>query len=546
MKYCYDGSRRFNIKSFDCADKGEFKERHEAIAEFTHNLEKINEYQQKLFAEQKEGIIFVFQAMDAAGKDGAVRAVLSCLSPQGVSESSFKTPSAEEGRHDYLWRIVKALPEKGQIAIFNRSHYEDVLVQKVHSYYANYKWADRIEQDKLIDQRYGQIRDFEKYLWENSFRVVKIFLNVSKEEQARRFISRIDTPKKNWKFSSSDVKEREFWDDYMDAYETAINRTARPCAPWYVVPADHKWYARLVISRIVLEELEKIDPQWPEIDEEERQTFDQLRARLALECELVEEEKEDKKYKIRPADTAISLALKSDISASKRKKLEKKLKRHVAETFTEEFGVSEETRDAIGELYLQFEEQETTAEAEVAKELGSEYEMMKDDLRALVAGRGKEGKKLYSRFKKDVKARIALHDDAVNALYLRYAENVRQFVTDFDQDLAEGMDPAAALEGFRAAISCEYETHRTDATELAEETGEALSSLYGKYVLIAGSFEPEEEEAEMDWELVDFEDEDPDTTEETLFDAFADEADEADEPDEAGGADEAEASEVEE
>ena len=191
--YKYDGRRKFNVHSFDCADKGVFSERHEAIEEFTENLEKINEYQQKLFAEQKEGIIFIFQAMDAAGKDGAVRAVLSCLSPQGVSEHSFKVPSAEENRHDYLWRFWDAIPEKGSISIFNRSYYEDVLVQKIHKIYEKNKYADRIDLDTMIDKRYEQIRNFEKYLWENSIRVVKIFLNVSKDEQARRFISRIDT-----------------------------------------------------------------------------------------------------------------------------------------------------------------------------------------------------------------------------------------------------------------------------------------------------------------------------------------------------------------
>ena len=199
--YKYDGTRRFSIKKFDCSDKGSFNERHEAIDEFTKNLEKINEYQQKLFAEQKEGIIFIFQAMDAAGKDGAVRAVLSCLSPQGVSEHSFKVPSAEENRHDYLWRFWDAIPEKGAISIFNRSYYEDVLVQKVHEIYKKNKYADRIDLDTMMDKRYEQIRNFEKYLWDNSIRVVKIFLCVSKDEQGRRFISRVDTPKKNWKFS---------------------------------------------------------------------------------------------------------------------------------------------------------------------------------------------------------------------------------------------------------------------------------------------------------------------------------------------------------
>ncbi len=290
--YRYDGSRKFNVRSFDCSDKGEFRNKQEAADEFAANLEKINEYQQKLFAAQKEGIIFVFQAMDAAGKDGAVRAVLSCLSPQGVSEHSFKVPSSEENRHDYLWRFWRAIPEKGSISIFNRSYYEDVLVQKIHKIYEKNPHADRIDMDTVIDKRYEQIRNFEKYLWENSIRVVKIFLNVSKEEQAKRFISRIDTPKKNWKFSSGDIDERAYWDEYMDAYETCINRTARKDTPWYVVPADHKWYARLIVSRIILNELEDMDPEWPVLDDEEKEKMQACRDLLASEIELPEETEE--------------------------------------------------------------------------------------------------------------------------------------------------------------------------------------------------------------------------------------------------------------
>ena len=314
--YKYDGSKKFKIKNFDCADKGEFNSRHESLKEFTKNLEKINEYQQKLFAEQKEGIVFVFQAMDAAGKDGAVRAVLSCLSPQGVSEHSFKVPSSEENRHDFLWRFWRAMPEKGHISILNRSYYEDVLVQKVHKIYENNLFADRIEMDSIIDNRYEAIRNFEKYLWDNSIRVVKIFLNVSKDEQARRFISRIDTPKKNWKFSSGDIEEREYWDDYMDAYEKCINKTARENSPWYVVPADHKWYARLVISRIVLNELKDMNPSWPILDEEEMGKMSSYRDKLAAETAVLEDDSnEDDGGKVKPADVAIENAIRADFEA---------------------------------------------------------------------------------------------------------------------------------------------------------------------------------------------------------------------------------------
>ncbi len=301
-KYKFDSSKKFDVHDFDCADKGKFKDRSEVAEEFAKNLEKIYEYQQKLYAEQKEGIIFVFQAMDAAGKDGAIRAVLSTLSPQGVSEHSFKVPSSEENRHDYLWRFWDALPEKGSISIFNRSYYEDVLVQKVHKIYEKNSYADRIDRDRIIDKRYDQICNFEKYLWENSIRVVKIFLNVSKDEQARRFISRIDTPKKNWKFSGGDVDERAFWDEYMDAYETCINRTATKNTPWYVVPADHKWYARLIISRIVLQELKNMDPKWPVLPDEEKSQLQNYRDLLAKEVD-VPEEKEVNAQKEKEVDT---------------------------------------------------------------------------------------------------------------------------------------------------------------------------------------------------------------------------------------------------
>jgi len=262
-----------DLSKFDPADTGDFKDRKEAEAAMEKNLVRINELQQKLYADGKEGVVFLFQAMDAAGKDGTIRAVLSCLSPQGVTESSFKVPSSTELAHDYLWRIAKCLPEKGQIAIFNRSHYEDVLVGKIHKLYENYAWADRIDRDKIIEHRYDDIRHWEEYLYHNSIRMVKIFLNVSKEEQARRFLSRLQEEKKNWKFSSSDMKEREYWDEYQQAFEDAINETSTKVCPWYVVPADHKWYMRWVVSEIIRETLEEMDPHWPEADEEDKESF---------------------------------------------------------------------------------------------------------------------------------------------------------------------------------------------------------------------------------------------------------------------------------
>ena len=248
---------------FDPDDTGDFSGREEAAAAMAENLARINELQQRLYAEKKEGVIFLFQAMDAAGKDGTIRAVLSCLSPQGVTESAFKAPTSTELAHDFLWRVQQCVPEKGQIAIFNRSHYEDVLIGRVHKLYEHQARADRIDPDKIIEYRYQDIRHWEEYLYHNSIRMVKIFLNVSRREQAKRFLSRIEEPEKNWKFSAADMAEREYWDDYQDAFADAINATATPECPWYVVPADHKWYMRYAVSQIIADTLEEMDPRWP-------------------------------------------------------------------------------------------------------------------------------------------------------------------------------------------------------------------------------------------------------------------------------------------
>ncbi len=272
-KYRYDGTEPFRIKKAStdetslCDDKKIAKEKME------QNEEELDELQQKLYAEKKEGLIVLFQAMDAAGKDGTIRHVLQCLSPHGVYEAAFKSPSSNELAHDYLWRIVQQVPAKGEIAIFNRSHYEDVLIGKVKSLYASQAQARRIDLDKVIPNRYEDIRNFEKYLWNNNVRVVKIFLNISKEEQAKRFLSRIEEPEKNWKFSSGDVEERAYWDAYMEAFEDAVNKTATKHSPWYVVPADNKWYMRYVVSEIILNELRDMDPQYPVVTKERLEEF---------------------------------------------------------------------------------------------------------------------------------------------------------------------------------------------------------------------------------------------------------------------------------
>lgn len=495
--YKFDGSSRFNIKKFDCADKGEFTERHEAIREFTENLEKINEYQQKLFAEGKEGIIFVFQAMDAAGKDGAVRAVLSCLSPQGVSEHSFKVPSAEENRHDFLWRFWDALPEKGSISIFNRSYYEDVLVQKVHEIYRKNKFADRIDMDEIIDQRYEQIRNFEKYLWENSIRVVKVFLNVSKEEQANRFISRIDTPKKNWKFSSGDIDEREYWDEYMDAYETCINRTARKNAPWYVVPADHKWYARLIISRIVLNELKDMDPQWPVLSDEEKEKLAQYRELLVGQTKPREEDDEDAEavMNAKPSDIAVGIALKNDRQALSEKKFRKLLKKSVFDNFCERFGVGEETKEQLGKVYLDYEELEATAEADDVAALKAFYKEKKNLLAENLAGYGKEARKLLERYKKLFKEQIDVFTDATNDSYARFEEEVRGFMTAYELAVStEGTDAEEALDQYALGLQEAYFAHRAEAAEGRAAVEQKMEEIAAECAAIAEAFHVEEPE----------------------------------------------------
>ena len=286
MSDCYKicGRGQYHKDDFDTGSTGSFKNARQAREAMAENLEKINELQQKLYAEKREGVIFLFQAMDAAGKDGTIRAVLSCLSPQGVTEAAFKAPTSTELAHDFLWRVEQCVPEKWQIAIFNRSHYEDVLIGKVHQLYKGQRWARHVDPDKILEHRYEDIRNWEKYLYHNSIRMVKIFLNVGKEEQARRFLSRIREEKKNWKFSAADVQERAFWDDYQAAFEDAINETATKACPWYVVPADHKWYMRWMVSQIIRETLEEMDPHWPKADDEERALFSRYEAQLAAEA----------------------------------------------------------------------------------------------------------------------------------------------------------------------------------------------------------------------------------------------------------------------
>ena len=281
--YRFDGSRKFSIKDSSTNETSLCPDKEQALKKMAENDAVMDNLQAKLYAAKKEGVIFLFQAMDAAGKDGTIRSVLTCLSPHGVHEAAFKAPSSEDLAHDFLWRIEQQVPAKGEIAIFNRSQYEDVLIAKVKKLYLSQAHADRLNPDEILKNRYKDICHYEEYLYHNSIRTVKIFLHVSKEEQARRFLSRIEEPKKNWKFSESDWEERGYWDAYQDAFEDAINETATKDAPWFVIPADHKWYMRYLVSEIIRKTLEDMDPHYPEVTKERLEKFETLKKQIEKE-----------------------------------------------------------------------------------------------------------------------------------------------------------------------------------------------------------------------------------------------------------------------
>lgn len=245
----------------------------DAKEQLTRDVEKLAELQDMLYAQDRYSVLVIFQAMDAAGKDGTIKHVMSGINPQGCQVYSFKQPSAEELDHDYLWRISRSLPERGRIGIFNRSQYEDVLIGKVHpeiilsSKLPGIKSLEDIDTD-FWKRRYRQINDFERYLTENGTVILKFFLNVSKEEQKKRFLERLNDPAKNWKFSSSDIAERKFWDDYMNAYADVLTETSTEVAPWYVVPADNKWFMRYAVGRIICERMKQLDLHYPKLSKE--------------------------------------------------------------------------------------------------------------------------------------------------------------------------------------------------------------------------------------------------------------------------------------
>ena len=284
--YMLDGSRKLELDKLPTNSKKDKVDKEEILEKTKENLEKMRELQDRLYADGREGLIIVLQAMDAAGKDSTIKHVMGGVNPQGVEVHSFKTPSAEELAHDFLWRLNKCIPSRGYIGIFNRSYYEDVLVVRVYEMNKTYHIADRVigqPTEEFFKKRYRHIRNYEEYLYENGYRIVKIFLNVSKEKQKERFLERLDTPSKNWKFSASDLKTRAMWDEYQKAYEKAVNETSTKENPWYVLPADQKWYTRYLVSEAIVKTLEEINPQYPEMPEEEKEKIEEYREALTNE-----------------------------------------------------------------------------------------------------------------------------------------------------------------------------------------------------------------------------------------------------------------------
>ena len=284
--YTFDGSRKLELDKLPTNSKKDKVDKEEILEKTKENLAKMRELQDRLYADGREGLIIVLQAMDAAGKDSTIKHVMGGVNPQGVEVHSFKTPTAEELAHDFLWRLNKCIPSRGYIGIFNRSYYEDVLVVRVYEMNKTYHIADRVigqPTEEFFKKRYRHIRNYEEYLYENGYRIVKIFLNVSKEKQKERFLERLDTPSKNWKFSASDLKTRAMWDEYQKAYEKAVNETSTKENPWYVLPADQKWYTRYLVSEAIVKTLEEINPQYPEMPEEEKEKIEEYREALINE-----------------------------------------------------------------------------------------------------------------------------------------------------------------------------------------------------------------------------------------------------------------------
>ena len=280
--YLYDGSRRLDMTAAPTTAGDAREQKSELNRRMEHNLERAAILQEELYASGEEGLVVAIQARDAAGKDSLIKKVFSALNPAALEVHSFKAPNSTELSHDYLWRIHCALPSRGKIGVFNRSQYEDVLVVKVHHLEQSYHIPQRCITEDFFEKRYEQLRNWEKYLYENGYRMIKLFLNVSQEMQKERFMERIKRNEKHWKLSTNDMKERADWDSYDRAYEDCINATGTPYAPWYVLPADNKWYTRYLVSEILVKTLEEMHPSYPKLAPEEAARIPQVMEELGI------------------------------------------------------------------------------------------------------------------------------------------------------------------------------------------------------------------------------------------------------------------------
>lgn len=273
-KYLVKEKKKLNLYDVPTSYHGKLEKKEVKEVLIPENIKKIREYQERLYAENKQALLIVLQAMDAAGKDSLIKHIMTGVNPQGTKVVSFKKPSENELDHDYLWRVAKNLPPRGEIGIFNRSHYEDVLVSRVHKLVLDQPFPKNLVTKDIWENRFEEINNFEEYLSNNGIKIVKFFLHVSKGEQKERLMERIDRPEKNWKFASSDITEREYFDDYMLAYADMLINTSTKRAPWYIVPADRKWFSRYLVSEVIVEKLKEMDPQFPELSKEELDSLD--------------------------------------------------------------------------------------------------------------------------------------------------------------------------------------------------------------------------------------------------------------------------------
>jgi len=270
-----DSGKHFRLKDFDPGDTGHWHSKENAEQALQEGIVRTSDLQDRLYAQDRWAVLLIFQAMDAAGKDGAIKHVMSGVNPQGCQVYSFKEPSDRELQHDFLWRTSRVLPERGHIGIFNRSYYEEVLVVRVHpEILQGQKMPPSLVSKKIWDERFEDIRTFERHMARNGTVIRKFFLHVSKKEQKQRFLARLEEPEKNWKFSAGDIHERQCWDDYQEAYEDMIRNTATEEAPWYVVPADNKWFTRLVLSTVIVDTLESLDLSYPKVDAAKRKELE--------------------------------------------------------------------------------------------------------------------------------------------------------------------------------------------------------------------------------------------------------------------------------